>query len=408
MTMSTSATEPEPTPKSKSNLAGKLIGLVIFAAAVASVFLIDWKKEPGEEPTVVRPIKTMVIGETFASKGRTYPGKVSAGQQVNLAFEVSGNIVEQLIVRGDVVEEGELLMRLDDRDYQNQYNAAVTERDRTKAQLERMEKAAATGAVSKQEVDNARAALDQAAADVNIKEKALKDTELRAKYAGMIGDIFVKQFQTVQAKQKILSLIDLASIEIDVSVPESVAAMSEPEIREKLRLVATFDFYPGEEFEVEIKEFATQADPATQTYTVTVTMPRPEGRNLLPGMTATLRTFLPPDLQGADSDGFAVPLDAVPVDGQGDYFVWKLKPTGSGTFIVHRVNVEVGELAGSVVAVRGKNGEDLARGDLIALAGVNVLTEGREVRRLTPEQEAKMLGGDATPPDAATGEQSGR
>ena len=252
--------------------------MLIFAAAVASVFLIDWKKEPEEEPLVVRPIKTMVIEESFARKGRTYTGKVSAGQQVDLSFEVSGNIIEQNVVKGDEVKEGELLMRLDDRDYRNQYEAAVAERDRAKAQFERVEKAAASGAVSKQEVDNARAGLDQAEANVSIKDKALKDTELRAKYAGVIGDIFVKRFQTVQAKQKILSLIDLENIEIDVSVPESAAAAMKPENRDKVRLVAVFDFYPGEEFEVKLKEFATQADPATQTYTATVTMPRPEGK----------------------------------------------------------------------------------------------------------------------------------
>ncbi len=35
-------------------------------------------------------------------------------------------------------------------------------------------------------------------------------------------------------------------------------------------------------------------------------------------------------------------LDAVPVDGLGQYFVWKLKEAGSGNYTVHREEVEVG------------------------------------------------------------------
>jgi len=399
-----STSEPEPASPTKKKLAGKLVGLLIFVAAVASVFLIDWKKEVEEEPPVVRPIKTMLIEQTFAARGHTYTGKVSAGQQVNLSFEVAGNIIEQSIVKGDEVEEDQLLMRLDPRDYQNQVDAATAERDRANAQFERVKKAAATGAVSKQEVDNARATFDQAVANVSIKVKALEDTELRAKFAGRIGDIFVKQFQTVQAKQKILSLNDLKMVEIDVSIPESVVAGMKPENRGKVRLVAIFDFYPGVEFPVTVKEFASQADPATQTYTGTVEMPRPEDRNLLPGMTATVLAFLPPELLGDDAVGFPVPLDAVPVDGQGKYYVWTLKETGSGTFTVHRTNVEVGEIAGDDIVVR----EGLAKGDRIALAGVHILTEGREVRLLIPKEESETPDGGSAPEEGGGEEESGR
>lgn len=404
-----SSSEPDAAPltadsKPRSRLVVRLIGLVVFVAAVASVFLIDWTKEIEELPPVVRPIKTTVIKDSFAARGRTYPGQVSAGQQVDLSFEVSGNIIQQLVVKGDRVTEGELLMRLDDRDYVNQYKAAIAERDRAQAQFERVEKAAASGAVSKQEVDNARAAFDQAAANVSIKEKARKDTELRAKYTGVIGDVFVKQFQTVQAKQKILSLIDLATIEIDVSVPESTAALADPKVRSKTRFVAIFDYYAGEKFDVTIKEFATQADPATQTYTVTVEMPRPKGRNLLPGMTATVLSFMPPELLGPDAEGFPVRLDAVPVDGQGQYFVWKLKETGRGTYTVHRADVTIGEIVGDDIVVR----EGLAKGDRIALAGVHVLNEGREVRLLSPEEAAKLPDGGAPPAGAGTDDTPGQ
>ena len=193
----------------------------------------------------------------------------------------------------------------------------------------------------------------------------------------------------MQPKQAVLSLNDLATIEIDISVPESDIAASNPEARRKSRLVATFDFFPGEEFEVTLKEFTAEADPTTQTFTATLTMPRPEDKSILPGMTATVTSFTPQEFLGEDADGFPVPLDAVPVqvseDGTENWFVWKMKDTGNGTFTVHRTEIVVGEVAGNTIVVR----EGLARGDRIALAGVNILTEGREVRLLESRSDPR-------------------
>ncbi len=381
-------TDSETKSKSSKKSTARIVGGLIFAAAVAAVFLMDRTPEEEEEAPVVRPLKTMVIESSFAAKGKTYPGKVSAGQQVNMAFEVPGLIVERAVNRGDNVSQGQVLMRLDPRDFENDYNSALAERDRARAQLERMEQAARSNAVSKQEVDDARAAFDQAAAAVDTRKKALEDTKLSAKFDGVIGDTFVQQFQNVQAKQQVLSLIDISTIEIDVSVSEGDVARARPENRDKIDLVATFDFFPGEVFPVKIAEVTTEADPVTQTYTITVAMDRPEDKNILPGMTATVTARIPRELLREGEDGFPVPLDAVPVDGLGQYYVWKLKETGEGSYTVHRADVEVGEVDGDDIVVVG----GLAKGDRIALAGVHVLTEGREVRLLESRSDPSTAG----------------
>ena len=366
--------------KKKSKTGQLIVGGIVFAVAVASVFLL--KKEPvvEEEEVVVRPIKNMVIRSSYGERGLKFPGKVRAGQQVNLAFEVAGSILGTPFPdSGAEVKKGEPLMSLDPRDFQNQFDAAVAERDRAKSLFDRMERALATNAVSRQERDNAKAQFDQAVANLNIRQKALEDANLVAAFDGFVADVFVERFQTVQAKQAVLSLTDLATIDIEVSVPESKMARSEDRQDERIRLVAEFDFFPDDEpYPVEVKEYAAQADPATQTFAVTVTMKRPENRTLLPGMTATVTAYLPKDILGEDADGYPVPLDAVPVDGVGQYYVWKLKDTGNDTFTTHRTDVEVGEITGNEIIIR----KGLARGDRIALAGVTVLTEGREVSLL--------------------------
>ncbi len=124
-----------------------------------------------------------------------------------------------------------------------------------------------------------------AEARANIATKALDDTHLRPPFTGVIANTFADRFENVQAKQSVLSLQDISSVEVEVSVPEKrvVRALED---KGKFRFAATFDYLPDREFEVSVKEFSTEADPVTQTYTATFAMPAPDDVLIMPGMTA--------------------------------------------------------------------------------------------------------------------------
>jgi RND family efflux transporter MFP subunit len=357
-------------------LVGKLIGVVLLAAAIYSVFIIDWKTEVPEEPPVVRPLKTMVIDSAFGFAGRKYPGKVRAGREVDLAFQVPGALTELNVKKGDEVEQGALLARIDPRDYESDVAAKQGELEKARYDFEKIERLFADGNAGQQEVVDARRTLDVAESAADVAAKALEDTYLRAPFAGVIANRFVENFQNVMAKQRILSLQDVSSVEIEVMVPEQEVALSQ-EYKGKRRFAATFDYLPGREFEVEVKEFATEADPRTQTYAARLTMPAPTDVLILPGMTATVTPHLKDDVEVEDA-GYLVPIDAVPVDGLGAYFVWRVEEQADGTLMVHRVDVKVGEMMEDEILVI----EGLKRGDRIATAGVHHLVEGQQIRLL--------------------------
>jgi len=114
----------------KTKLSGsrsKLIGGILFLIAIASVFLIDWRPEVAEEPPTIRPLKTLVAGETAAATTWQCPGKAGAGEEATMAFEVAGSVNELLVREGMDVNEGQILARLDDRDFQNALKAAQAE-----------------------------------------------------------------------------------------------------------------------------------------------------------------------------------------------------------------------------------------------------------------------------------------
>ncbi len=363
-------------PKSKKHLVGGLI----VAAAAFSVFFIDWKPGTDEPAPVIRPLKTLEVGATFAGTEWQYPGKVAAGEEATLSFEVGGKIQELSVKEGEEVSKGQVLARLDDRDYRNAAASARAEVDRSQAQYDRVKEAAAAKAVSEQELSNARAALDKAKAQLDIQQKALEETVLTARFAGTIARTYVKGFENIQAKQNIILLQNMERIEIIAAIPEARLAHVDPakrndeEVKKDLGLYAQFDYFPGRSFPLEPKEFSTEADPMTQTFTATLAMDTPKDVTILPGMTATV--FETPKQQTAAE--LLVPLSAVPVDGVGQYYVWLLKDAGEGVLEATRRDVTVGEITGPNIVITS----GLERGQRIAAAGVHILVEGQQVRPL--------------------------
>ena len=69
-------------------------------------------------------------------------------------------------------------------------------------------------------------------------------------------------------------------------------------------------------------------------------------------MPATITEFKPVESEGVE--GFLLPVDAVPVDTSGQYFVWGLTGEQGDTYKVQRREVEVGQMTGdSILVTRG-------------------------------------------------------
>ena len=266
-----------------AKIAGAIAGLGLMTAAVYSAFFVDWQTPVPPEPQLVRPLKTMVITSPFGAAGRKYPGKVSAHEEVQLAFQVSGQLIGFPVKNGLEVEKGELLGRLDRRDYENALAIRQAALEAAETDYRRMEDLWTRELAAKTEYANAKATYDAALAEVRIAQKALDDTDLHAPFAGVVADTYVDNFQNIDAAQPVLSLQDIEHVNIVVNVPEErvirvvrgVDPPRDPEERAKLesslyRLTATFEYLPGRAFDVEIKELTSKADSATQTYEATL------------------------------------------------------------------------------------------------------------------------------------------
>ena len=335
------------------------------------------EKAPPELEEVVRPVKVMIVGTGAGIGGRTFPGSVQATGQVDLSFRVGGPLIEFPVMEGDLVAKGQVLARIDPRDFHITLNAARAQLERTDADFRRYSALYEKDAVSKAQLDQARAAREVARASFDDAEAALDDANLRAPFAARVGATFVENFQDVVAKDAILSLVDVTSVDVLVDIPENLVASFRPEMIDS-PLTVSFDAAPGKEFEVKVKEIAAQADPRTQTFRATVTLPQPEGVNVLPGMTADVTRHAAPD----ESQPIVVPAVAVMADAAGRPYIW-LVDSASNT--LSRRMVETGALTGSdsLEIVSG-----LSSGELIAISAASRLRDGMKIQ---PVEEVSGL-----------------
>ena len=103
--------------------------------------------EPEAEPPV-RPVKMMTIGAHNATLTWEFPGKVTATRDVELAFEVQGKIIDLPIEDGREASQGDLLARLDPKDYEAARDAAVAHRKAMRSAYVRAKKIFTQGAGS--------------------------------------------------------------------------------------------------------------------------------------------------------------------------------------------------------------------------------------------------------------------
>jgi RND family efflux transporter MFP subunit len=277
------------------------------------------------------------------------------------------------VIEGQTVNKGQLLARIDPRDYQIALEETKAKFDKAQSDFRRYQNLYEREAVPLSDLEYYRAMRDVAKAKLDKSQADMEDTRLTAPFSGRIGETYVENFEEVRANQDILSLNDVRRIQIVMDLPEYL--LTNVRTGERVKMAARFEALPEKEFPVSLYEAAAQADPRTRTYRVTVMMDQPEEINVLPGMTAEIRLY--GELQRTAKDmTFAVPADAVFAGDERDQYVWKVDSSG---MTVHRTRVEVGEITGEGYITIF---EGLVQGDLIVAAGVSQLREGMKVRFL--------------------------
>jgi len=338
---------------------------------------------------VVRPIKALTIGDADILTGKNFPGVAKATQEVDLSFRVSGVLAKMPVKIGQKVHLGDELAHLDHRDFEVEVANAKANLASAKAQLtnaqvenERVIRVQKTNpdVVSKSTIDlrlatykQAQAVYASAQALLDAAKDKLSYSTLKAPFDGIVVRRYIENFQDVIPNTPVFRLVDISKIEMDVHVPENLIS-NLPYVR-NIRVV--FESFPEVAIPAKIKEVSNEASIATRAYQVRLIMTPPTGIKVLPGMTG--RAYGEVIRSNSKKNNIVIPITAVFSSADStSTFVWKYNPELN---IVNKHEVEKGVLTDQGLMIN----KGLNYGDIIATAGVQILTEGQKVTLLVHE-----------------------
>jgi RND family efflux transporter MFP subunit len=245
-------------------------GLIHLARTVALTALVGGcAKKTVEQKAVIRPVVTYTVQAPEAGRVRVFSGTARAGVQTPISFRVGGEIMELPARMGMQVKAGDLIAKLDPKDYelqvkQNEAQLAQAEAqfEQAKANYERTRQLYETKSVSKSELDGQDASFKSAAAQV---QSALKGLELSrqqlgyctlmAPIAGSLDQVPVEVHQTVSAGQTIAMLSAGDNIDVSIGIPE--ALVSRVNVGDTAQV--KFDAIPDAQFTARVSEVSTAA-----------------------------------------------------------------------------------------------------------------------------------------------------
>lgn len=308
----------------------------------------------------------VAIAEALNFTRRDFAAMSTADDAVNLAFKISGRIIDVPVAKGVLVRRGELLAELDKRDVQLQVDAAKAAYDEAQSRLKRARRLAEHNAISQQEVEMLISSVEQARTAYENSLELLNDTRILAPFDGVVERVYVDTFQRVASGEVVVRIVRPVSTTVGFTAPEDIVAYLADSTT---RFSVYFDAYPGVIFPAVIKSFARTTSDALG-YPVSLRLVDVDGEKyrITPGMTCMASVEL-----AADDDGVVrLPLTSVYAPVGGDDYVWVVDD--DNRVVRRKVRVE-GLIDGNDVAIRG----DVDVGDRVVVAGVYKLSDGERV-----------------------------
>ncbi|HXV75938.1 MAG TPA: efflux RND transporter periplasmic adaptor subunit [Candidatus Polarisedimenticolaceae bacterium] len=335
----------------------------VCAATVAS-------GQDGPPPALV--VTEPVVHEELVEKIELI-GSVAPIQDSLVAAEVEGRVALRSIDRGDQVDRGQLLVRLDAArleqelarvrallvDVESQLELASIQERRARDLFEQE-------ILSQGELDQALAArrsldgrADSTRAAIASIEVDLDRSTIRAPFDGIVTDVGVEIGEWVDRGAWIVRLTDLDTVEIRLEVPEQYFR----QLRRGASAPVAVDAYPGLTLDGRVFAVVPQADPEARTFPVLVRAGNPEGK-IGSGMLARVMLIL----TGGERV-LTVPKDAIVRQAQQE-MLWIVDGG-----VARPVSVRTGRGAGTRVEVTG----NLSPGDLVVVRGNERLSPGQPV-----------------------------
>jgi HlyD family secretion protein len=378
-----------PERKSRTGTAYRfvLINFIVVIAVFAAGYLF-----------YVRSVNRSLPVETFAvsSTPAQQPGTLLTGtgyvvtqhKYIIVGTKILGQILEEPIEEGRKVKKGDLLARIDDRDYQAQLRQALADRDVAEANVRlwvtkaaRQRELYASGVISRDDLDTSENALSVAQATLKRDEAAIDYAKFEVNQCLIVSPIsgvvlqkylevgdtinYGGQVQAGGGATDIVQLADTSDMRAEVDINESDIS----KVSLGTPAVVIPDAYPQARFEAKLVKIYPEADRQKATVKVEVQILEPNLAMIKPEMSVKAN-FVEKRSPNDKEPRLVIPAKSIQHEGNETY-VWTLRDGAA-----RRASIVSGTETQNGVEVR----DGLRDGDVVILAPPTNLIEGQKLQ----------------------------
>jgi membrane fusion protein, multidrug efflux system len=361
-----------------------LVGLAIAALSVAACKGKEAESATTDTPpsVAVGPENIAVVTEGELSAGPAISGALGPEREATVRAQVPGAVMKVNVDQGMRVRAGQSLAQIDDRTLRDAFlsarsgfNTAQNSAERSKRDLQRMERLAQAGAIAERDLEQARltsagaeSQVADAQARLTLAQKQLDDAQIRAPFSGVVSVRSVSEGDVVAPGAALFSIVDPASMRFEASVP--AAQLSQVKVGAPVTF--TVSGYPDRRFTGRVARINPTVEAGTGQVRIVVSVPNASS-NLVAGLFADGR------IATERRKGMTSPYSAVDMRG--------LKPT------VLRLKGGVAERVEVQLGVRDEDLEryeilsGVAAGDTLLIGAAQGITPGTVVRVSAPSDQ---------------------
>ena len=284
---------------------GILIIIIIVGALLALKFFLFPSQSTsniGTKQSKVAPnmVSAFIIKTEKLENNIYASGTIIANEEVELKPEIPGKIVQLLLKEGTPVTKGQLLVKINDADFQAQLKKLQLENELAETQLKRQQELLKINGISQQDFDVTQNKVNTVKADIEYLQSQIAKTEIRAPFNGIIGLKNVSEGSYISVGTSIANVLQIDPVKIDFSISERYASY----IQKGVKVIFNIDGIK-EDIEGEVYAVEPKIDMNTRTIQVRAICPNKK-TTIFPGAFARIQVLL----KNID-DAIMIPTEAV-------------------------------------------------------------------------------------------------
>ncbi|KPK24265.1 MAG: hypothetical protein AMJ61_14005 [Desulfobacterales bacterium SG8_35_2] len=216
-------------PRSLNRFLPLLILLVLLLIAVALGARVKSEKnrlleEKSNAVSQERPPVNVVVQELVPAMLRdrlNLPGMIEPWEDLNILAEVRGMVEEVLVKEGDHVNQGDLIVKLDTRDYENTRNSIKAAYNLALTNLKRLSGLHEQEIIAQSQYDTIKTEVESLGADLAIAELQLKRCYIRSSISGFVNVLSAKKGLYLAVADPVATVLDIDRVKVSVGIPET-------------------------------------------------------------------------------------------------------------------------------------------------------------------------------------------